>query len=81
MDEDDHEQTTSYGSSYEARRFRAAVAQTLDSYGMNGYVAAVRAEAKVIIRRFPGKYDAALSQALAYLDRVLIPAYRQAQEE
>lgn len=67
MEREDHKQTASYGVSREAREYRAEQKKLIDSGNFRG---AFEMDKQDIQSKFGNKYDKALTQAEAYINKL-----------
>jgi hypothetical protein len=66
MDKADHAQTASHDRKPGADAYRAAQSTLIKSGGKSGFMSAFLMDASDIESKFPGKYSAAILQAMAY---------------
>ena len=67
MDKTDHRETASWGSSIEAREYRAAQREKIEKGDFRG---ALQMDIDDIMEKFPNKYDEAIKQMLEYVEKL-----------
>lgn len=67
MEKEDHRKTASWGSSLEARQYRAEQAEKIKNGDFRG---AVQMDIDDIKEKFPDKYDKAIEQMMKYVDKL-----------
>ena len=67
MEKEDHQKTASWGNSLEAREYRAAQKDLIDAGDFRG---ALQMDIDDIKDKFGNKYDKAIEQCLAYVDKL-----------
>ena len=67
METDDHKKTASWGSSWEAREYRAKQNELIDNGDFRG---ALQMDINDIRDKFDSKYDKAISEMLSYVDKL-----------